>query len=221
MGDLKENHYLDIEHVGPDEASVRRSYALLLEYFEGCNAVLDMGCGRGVLLEMLREKGIRAVGCDSEPVMVQACLSKGLTCFQEDVISFIRNTDQKFDGICCGHLIEHLPPSAALELLKRCYDKLSPGGRLLIITPNPEDLKIITFYFWLDLTHVRPYPRFLLEQMLKHVGFTIEQSHDLTYVMRKRNVIKRFFVRVIRWLIYKITRLDLLFRGDTVVLARK
>jgi 2-polyprenyl-3-methyl-5-hydroxy-6-metoxy-1,4-benzoquinol methylase len=221
VSELEKNHYLDIEHVGPKEESVRELYAPLLKYFEGCNNVLDVGCGRGILLDMLREKGIRAVGCDSEPSMVQTCIGKGLACVQTDVLSFIGGTDQKFDAICCGHLIEHLSPTAAHELLRQCFNKLTSGGRLLIITPNPEDLKVITYYFWLDLSHVRPYPRLLLEEMLKHIGFTILQSHDSTNAIQSKNIIKRFWVHVIKRSIYRITRLDLLYRGDTVILARK
>ncbi|MBX7150650.1 class I SAM-dependent methyltransferase [bacterium] len=221
MGESKIHRYLDIEHVGPNEESVRKEYAPLLQYFDGCNNVLDVGCGRGILLEMLRERGINAMGCDSELSMVQTCLQKGFECSQTDVLNFVGGTDQKFDAICCGHLIEHLEPASALEFLCQCFDKLIPGGRLLIITPNPEDLKIITLYFWLDLTHVRPYPRVLLEKMLKHIGFAILQSHDSNLPLHDKNIIKLFWMRVIKWFIYKITRLDLLYRGNTVILASK
>jgi hypothetical protein len=43
----------------------------------------------------------------------------------------------------------------------------------LLVTPNPADLTIMSEIFWLDPTHVRPYPTPLLEKMLRAIGFEI------------------------------------------------
>ncbi len=153
-----ETKYLDVSHVGPPEDNVRELYAPLLSYFQSCQLVLDLGCGRGIVLEMLGTRGITAIGCDDEPAMAVECRRKGLECVETDALTFLRETTLPIDGICCGHLIEHLPPKAAMELISLCHRALRPGGTLVLVTPNPADLKVITHYFWLDLTHVRPYP---------------------------------------------------------------
>jgi hypothetical protein len=55
---------------------------------------------------------------------------------------------------------------------------LKPRGKLVIITPNPENLQVITCTFWLDLTHRRPYPLMLLKALLEESGFKIEDAGE-------------------------------------------
>jgi 2-polyprenyl-3-methyl-5-hydroxy-6-metoxy-1,4-benzoquinol methylase len=214
--------YLDIEHVGPSDQKVRELYTPLIGYFDGCQLVLDLGCGRGIFLEMLRNRGIHGVGCDSETKMVLDCRGKGLSVEHIDGISFLQRTTQHFDGICCGHVIEHLTPSAALSLIDSCFQKLNWGGILMVVTPNPEDLRVITKTFWLDLTHVRPYPRLLLEEMLRNSGFVIHASHDTIKNSSKELRGWRVVVAsVLREFVRRLVGADLVYRGDTVVVARK
>ncbi len=61
----------------------------------------------------------------------------------------------------------------AMSFLELCHNALLPDGTLLLLTPNPEDLTIISEIFWLDPTHVRPYPSRLLQTMLKTSGFEV------------------------------------------------
>jgi 2-polyprenyl-3-methyl-5-hydroxy-6-metoxy-1,4-benzoquinol methylase len=65
-----ETKYLDVSHVGPPEEKVRELYSPLLPYFQDCKMVLDVGCGRGIVLQMLAARGIAAIGCDAEREMV-------------------------------------------------------------------------------------------------------------------------------------------------------
>jgi SAM-dependent methyltransferase len=214
--------YIDMKHVGPKSESVMKLYTPLVSYFENCTNVLDLGCGRGILIEMLAQKGISAIGCDSEPEMVNICKAKGILCIQDNVIHFLETTNQTFDGICCGHIIEHMPPDVFLNLIKLAYSRLKKGGKLLIVTPNPEDVRVITYYFWLDLTHIRPYPKLVIEEVLRHHGFDIKASHDSIYNSPKSmNFLKRIAAVCIKSVVKKIVGVDILYRGDTVVLADK
>lgn len=45
---------------------------------------------------------------------------------------------------------------------------------VLIVTPNPKDLSITNDIFWLDPTHIRPYPRPLLASMLRDHAFQVQ-----------------------------------------------
>ena len=217
-----DTRYLDILHVGPPEEKVQELYRPLLPYLEGCRLVLDVGCGRGTVLQMLAERGISAIGCDSEPAMVAECRRRGLDCTQTDALEFLRQTARPLDGICCGHLIEHLPTSVAMELIALCYERLEPGGTLVIVTPNPADLKVITHYFWMDLTHVRPYPGVLLEEMLQHVGFSIHASHDaIMDSLQSKTGVKKLVGSIVKWIAHRSVGIDVILRGDTVVVGRK
>ncbi len=63
---------------GPEEG-VRELVAPYVEILRGREPVLDLGCGRGELLELLREAGIDAEGVDADEGMVARCLEKGLS----------------------------------------------------------------------------------------------------------------------------------------------
>ena len=51
--------------------------------------------------------------------------------------------ERRFAGIFCSHLIEHLSPSEAERLTRGMASALSPGGRLVVITPNPTRLSVL------------------------------------------------------------------------------
>jgi SAM-dependent methyltransferase len=153
--------------------NIQKKYASM---FQPKEEVLDLGCGNGVFLELLRERSVRGVGVDSFPSCIEACRKKGLEARQAELLQFVETTDEKYDGIFCSHIVEHLTPQTVLKLFAHSRRILRPGGRIIIVTPNTRDIEVMTERFWLDITHVRPYPIPLLERMLEHEGFTIEKS---------------------------------------------
>jgi O-antigen chain-terminating methyltransferase len=172
--DVRARSYDELFQFGGSLESVRREHRRLLPFFAGAARVLDVGCGRGVFLEMLREAGIAAVGVDLSPNAVRRCRELGFReVYQEDALGFLRGHAGAFDGVVCSHIIEHLPYEDAVELVHAAYAALAEGGRLAVVTPNPRDLRVIGEMFWLDPTHVRPYPLPLLEAMLRATGFAI------------------------------------------------
>jgi 2-polyprenyl-3-methyl-5-hydroxy-6-metoxy-1,4-benzoquinol methylase len=172
----------DLYEFGGTIESVRSYQRGFIKYFQGCRRVLDLGCGRGVFLKLLAESGIKGVGVDLCAEAVSLCKRQGFeNVYQQDIFHYLRNLHSKgfahsrqdFDGIFCSHLIEHLDFTSARELLDLCYQVLKPKGRIVVVTPNPESPKIMGSIFWLDPSHIRPYPEPLLESMLKKSGFKI------------------------------------------------
>ena len=75
----------------------QRSY---LPYFEGATDVLDLGCGRGEFLELLRERGIAARGIDTNAEMVARCVERGLAVTRSDALSHLRALPEASVGGC-------------------------------------------------------------------------------------------------------------------------
>jgi len=157
---------------GGSEELVRRICHRFLPQFQSCKHVLDLGCGRGTFLELLKEKGIYATGVDNAQEAVDACRAKGLlTVVKDDILSFLSDKVDAYDGIFCSHVIEHLKYEDGLRLLQLCYRALRAGGTLVAVTPNCSDLQVLGEIFWLDPTHVRFYPQALLERMAALLGY--------------------------------------------------
>ncbi len=162
--------------------SVRRVQRPYIKFFAeaGARTVLDLGSGRGVFLEMLQEEGIEAHGVDSSAEAVAGCREAGLEHVEQgDVLGYLDQAvagERRFDGIFCSHLIEHMLPEQAEQMLEQSARLLSPGGRLVLVTPNVENLAVWSSTFWLDPTHVRPYPIALLGAMFERAGLTVVHS---------------------------------------------
>jgi O-antigen chain-terminating methyltransferase len=153
------------------EDYVRANQRMYAERFAGCRNVLDLGCGRGELLEVLRDAGIPARGIDANPECIALCRETGLHAEAADMFAFLAGAGDPFDGVVCAQVVEHLPPLRLPELVRLASERLSPGGLLAIETPNPECLAILATHFWLDPTHTRPVPAPLLSFWMEEAGF--------------------------------------------------
>ena len=156
---------------GGDEALVRKEQRALIPHFQGCRAVLDIGCGRGVMLDLFREAGIAAEGVDQMPDAVTYCLAKGHRATVADAVDFLKGRVEQYDGIFCSHVIEHLEFDRAERLVSLCARALRPSGVLVLVTPNSRDIAVMGDVFWLDPTHRRPFPGDLIQAMLAAEDF--------------------------------------------------
>jgi SAM-dependent methyltransferase len=153
---------------------VKRHLAGFVPMFEDCKRVLDLGCGPGHFLRLLKDAGIDAVGVDADPLTVRQAEDSGLRVVQADVLPFLLESTDVFDGVFCSHLVEHLPFGALVELVEGIAQRLMPGGALVMAFPNPESLEMQLFHFWVDPQHVRLYHPTLIKAMLSHYGFQVD-----------------------------------------------
>jgi 2-polyprenyl-3-methyl-5-hydroxy-6-metoxy-1,4-benzoquinol methylase/uncharacterized coiled-coil protein SlyX len=158
------------QYRGP-EPVIKQRQEVYLPYFEGCANVLDIGCGRGELLELLKEQAIPAYGIDCNQTMVEYCRKKGLQAQHTDVFEHLHALPKNtLDGIFMGQMIEHCPTPRIKPLLHLCFAKLQQQRYLIIETQNPQSLFALS-HFYRDLTHEKPVHPDALRAVLKTVGF--------------------------------------------------
>jgi len=188
---------ISLYEFGSDEAVVRQIQSRFVEFFRHAAPVLDVGCGRGVFLDLLRGAGIQAVGIDHSQESVAACRERGFEVERQDAREYLGRSEGRFGVIFCSHVIEHMGYDDAMTFLALCHRALREGGMLLLVTPNPEDLTIISEIFWLDPTHVRPYPKQLLQTMLEANGFKVKRAEQFlgSWRMIGRRNLPMYFVR--------------------------
>ncbi len=155
------------------EDEIRARQEDYVQYFAGQSDVLDIGCGRGEFLELLKQQGIAARGLDLNPEMVEVCKARGLDAAHGDARSYLRGIpDGSLGGIIALQVIEHLEPSYLAETLALAYDKLKPGARLVLETINPACWVAFFESFIRDLTHQKPIHPETLQYLLQAGGFS-------------------------------------------------
>jgi SAM-dependent methyltransferase len=143
-----------------------------LPYFAGASDVLDIGCGRGEFLELLREKGITGRGLDVNHEMVEVCLSRGLDATEGDALSYLQQQpDGSLGGLIALQVVEHLDPGYLMEMLDVAYHKLRPGSHVILETINVASWYAFFSSYIRDLTHVRPIHPDTLSYLLSASGF--------------------------------------------------
>jgi O-antigen chain-terminating methyltransferase len=137
------------------------------------NAVaLDLGCGRGEWLELLKDNQFSATGIDLDDGMLSACRSRGLNVQTGDAIAHLKSLPNDSLSIVSGfHIAEHLSLDDLQTLIKEALRVLKPAGLLILEAPNTENLVVGTSSFYLDPTHQRPLPSALLSFLASHLGF--------------------------------------------------
>jgi O-antigen chain-terminating methyltransferase len=143
--------------MGYDSEILKDRYIPYADRFRAGSCVLDIGCGRGEFLELLAERGIQGLGIDRDEDMVGAVSKKGFRAVVTDAIPYLQDHPGEFDGVFASHLIEHLGAEQVRELVLGAARALRPDGRLLLVTPNPNNLQMHLRDFWVDLQHVRFY----------------------------------------------------------------
>jgi SAM-dependent methyltransferase len=151
--------------------SVRERQRLYVDDFREAAPVLDVGCGRGELLGLLRDAGIDARGVDADADMVAYARGEGLDVEQADALAYLESLDDgSLGGVFAGQVVEHLPPPALLRLLELGARKLRPGGLLVAETINPLSPLALRSYY-ADLTHAQPLVPETLALLARQAGF--------------------------------------------------
>ncbi|MDH4396071.1 MAG: methyltransferase domain-containing protein [Limnobacter sp.] len=156
------------------QAEIYERLRLYLPLIPSCGSkrVIDVGCGRGEWLDVLKSGHFEGKGLDINQVMVQICRGKGLDAEQADVIQYLKALpDNCLAAVTGFHVAEHISLDLLLSLFQEAQRVLEPGGKLILETPNPENLLVATHTFYHDPTHRNPLTPTLLSFMAQYYGF--------------------------------------------------
>jgi len=153
-----------------------KGYLPLLQKAGITHDIIDIGCGRGEWLEVLRESGFRARGIDQNHFAVEHCRGLSLDVVESEARAYLRSLpDESVSAITAFHFAEHLPLEALVSFLDQAGRTLKPGGLLILETPNPENLLVGSCNFYLDPTHKNPIPIPTMTLLLESRGFCCQQ----------------------------------------------
>jgi 2-polyprenyl-3-methyl-5-hydroxy-6-metoxy-1,4-benzoquinol methylase len=179
--------YLDFEDVfRGSEDLIRERLRVYVPLLEGRAHVVDIGCGRGEMLDLLGEAGAATTGIDVDASMVAHCARKGHSVERADALSWLESrAERSVPAIFTAQVIEHLTFDDLLAFFDLCRTRLTPGGVLIAETVNPHSLEAFKTFFT-DLTHQRPiFPEVALA-LSKLTGF---QSARILFPLGKGDVI--------------------------------
>jgi len=159
---------------------------------------LDIGCGRGEWLELLKDDGLQVRGVDHNRVFIDQCRQNGLEVVEADALVYLRGLPEKsLNVITSFHLVEHLAFEELIKLLDEMVRTLRSGGLLILETPNPENFMVGSHSFYADPTHRNPIPsptlKFLLESRgLGRIEVMKLRPWDAAKIEGDSEIIKRF-----------------------------
>jgi 2-polyprenyl-3-methyl-5-hydroxy-6-metoxy-1,4-benzoquinol methylase len=152
---------------------IRARLADYVPMFAGAVNVLDIGCGRGELLDLLREGGIGAHGIDVNASMVEVCRERGLSATMAGAVEYLQQLeDGSLDGIIAIQVVEHLEPSYLSQMLDAAFFKLKPGAPLVLETLNPACWVAFFESYIRDVTHRWPLHPDTLHYLVQASGFS-------------------------------------------------
>ena len=180
-GDASTGAWSDAESGYEQYALSSRNHNLLIQwadrvmpFFEGKSSVLDIGSGTGVFLDQLARRNIPGRGIDNNLASVRYASMLGLDVQLSDAREALLGSEDTFDAIHCSHFVEHLPMDALTELLALITTVLAPGGRLVLVFPDPESIRSQLLGFWRDPDHVRFYHPDIVETIALSLGLEPE-----------------------------------------------
>lgn len=180
QADIDEMYYKFEERFRGSEGDIKRklqSYRPFIDNLAAKNLsgpILDIGCGRGEWLELLRDWGRLGQGIDINTKMVEVSKAKGLNAHVSDALAHLGALpSSSLAGVTGFHIVEHLPTTTMLRIFRECFRVIKPGGLVIFETPNPENIIVGTCDFYTDPTHRNPIPPSSLRFFIELAGFSM------------------------------------------------
>jgi SAM-dependent methyltransferase len=139
------------------EEMIRDRQRVYLDLVAERGPVLDAGCGRGELLDLLAARGVEFRAVDLDADMVERCREKGHENVEQgSLVDVLERTPAgSLGAVFSAQVIEHLPLAELQRFLELSLSRLRPGGLLIAETVNPHSAAALKA-FWVDPTHQHP-----------------------------------------------------------------
>jgi SAM-dependent methyltransferase len=161
------------------QSEIRRRVEDYLPILKAVSDIVDIGCGRGELLDGLKAAGVSARGVDVNQAMVDLCRSRGLDVEQGDALSYLdARADGSIGGLVAIQVVEHFEPAYLARFLETAFHKMRAGAPLILETINVACWMAFFETYIRDLTHQRPLHPDTLQYLVQASGFT---SVDVQY----------------------------------------
>lgn len=189
----------------PAEFKLRHFEYNYRSYFPASGGkVLDIGIGRGEMLQCMKNWGMDYEGVDISPSTVRFCQSLGLNCGQtEDTAAWLSERVEEYDLITALDVLEHIPGEKLVELLNAINRSLKADGKAIFQVPNLQSP-----FGWLhhfnDITHVHGFVEHSLSQVLRTAGFTNFSFHGFEEITGRRP--KNYLQKMLRWSYWQVVR---------------
>lgn len=173
----------------------RNDFAAARERTGAAGPIVDLGCGRGELLEVLREEGFQAIGVNSNDIQLKSARRHGVAVVLGDALDYLRTLEDNSVLAVTGiHIVEHIPFPDLVRVMQQVTRVLKNRGVAIFETPNPRNLIVGATTFHFDPTHIRPLPPEVLQILLETVGFEqvetrqLHPSDTLDYMVKHHNL---------------------------------
>ncbi|MBS1515076.1 MAG: class I SAM-dependent methyltransferase [Bacteroidetes bacterium] len=135
--------------------------------------ILDIGCGFGQTLKSLRDKGYKNLkGIDINDESIAQCKEINLDVTKvDDIISYTKSSDKKYDFIIMSHVLEHIEKDKMIDNLRAIRSLLSTEGKYCVMVPNAQS-NTGSYWRFEDFTHHYLFTSGSLLYVLKAAGFT-------------------------------------------------
>ncbi len=227
------SHYSRVNSSSIDKIEIKKKnitafkamYGKYLAVLPVGSCVLDAGCGTGILIKNLLEfPNINIYGVDISENQVEIARKNipeaEITC--EDALGYLHKNKNKFSGIFCTDVIEHLETKDdCFEFTTSLYDSLTPDGFCVIRVPNAANLTG-GYSRYMDLTHERAFTRTSLIQLMEAAGFQDIQP-VLIIAKHLTGKIRLILEKLFHLIIFRLCGRDLeyIFTSNIIVAGRK
>jgi Methyltransferase domain len=173
MSRLESDYYA---FMGWESDNARKALSHYVQFFPA-GPVLELACGRGEFLDLLRDAGIPARGVDLDEGMVERATSRGHEVALGDAVSYLEGVEPgSLAGVFCAHFLEHLEPVDVIRVYTAAARALRPGGAFVAVVPSAASLSVLGHDYWRDPTHVRFYDPMLLAFFAGQAGLTTTEA---------------------------------------------
>lgn len=178
----------------------KRWYLPLLKGFNNNSAIIDIGCGTGLMLQFLRQNGYNNLyGIDISQQQVDKTKEKGLSADVYNIFDFLNNNSKKFDIIFAMDIVEHFYKEELFNFFSGMFNILNENGIIIIHTPNGDGL-FSRHAIYGDLTHLTIFNSNSISQILRLSGFEEIKCYETGPTSKNLKGI----IRLILWKFIKV-----------------